>query len=102
MRNVIRNHTKCKEDNKLNLIQYLSENDNSLFIETEKIKQEVEPILMNKLHLNYTDHSMEHSLRILYQLSQVITELMVSDEKLNKYEVFILISSIYLHDIGKA
>lgn len=90
----------CEEEIKLNLLQYLLENDNDLFIETEKIKKEVGPILENKLHLNYTDHSIEHSLRILEQLSQLVTELMSSDEKLNKYEVFILISSIYLHDIG--
>lgn len=90
----------CKERKQLDLLQYLSEIDNELFIETQKIKKEVEPILMNKLHLNYTDHSIEHSLRILEQLNQVMFELMESDESLNKYEVFILISSIYLHDIG--
>lgn len=74
----------------MNLLQYLSENDNALFIETEKIRKEVERILQNKLHLNYTDYSIEHSLRILDQLSQVVSELMSGDEKLNKYEVFIL------------
>lgn len=48
----------------------------------------------------YTDHSIEHSLRILEYLSQVITDLMSSEEQLNKYELFVLISSVYLHDIG--
>ncbi|WP_097028577.1 HD domain-containing protein [Clostridium peptidivorans] len=84
----------------MNLLEYLLEYDKSLFIETEKIKQEVATILINKLHLNYTDHSIEHSLRILEHLSQIMSELMVSDERLNKHELFILISSVYLHDIG--
>ncbi|WP_270566669.1 hypothetical protein [Clostridium beijerinckii] len=84
----------------MNLLEYLKEIDNELFIETEKIKKEVEPILNNRIHLHYTDHSINHSIRILEQLNQIMSELMSSSEKLNKYEIYILISSIYLHDIG--
>lgn len=53
-------------------------------------------ILNSPIHLHYTDHSTEHSERIL----SVIDKLVGDEEFLSDEEKFILVCAVILHDIG--
>lgn len=84
----------------MDLLEALKEKNNRLYTDCEKVKQLVEPILENRIHLDFTDHSIKHSERILQQLNEITDELMKSEDLLNEYEIFVLICAVYLHDIG--
>lgn len=63
------------------------------------VRAVVEPILRRPLHLDYTDHSIEHSDRVIEKLNG-LTEGLMSMTPLSPTEVHILLASAYLHDMG--
>jgi hypothetical protein len=68
----------------------------------ERIRNRAEPVLakITETFSDYTIHDIRHSEKVISILSWVIpTELL---ENMNDYELFFLIASCYLHDIGMA
>lgn len=57
----------------------------------------VEKFLKYPLHIHYTDHSIEHSIRILEVISNMLDETSVC---LSDVEKYILVCAALLHDIG--
>lgn len=68
----------------------------------ETIKEKSKEIHKDRYLITFTNHGYEHSERMIEMISSLITGslLIHGKNKLNKYEVFVLLSSIYLHDIG--
>jgi len=64
------------------------------------IRTKVERIWASQRHRYFTDHQIEHSERIIQILDAITAELMGSDRRLNSQEVFVLLASAYLHDVG--
>lgn len=58
-------------------------------------------IWQRPLHRYYTDHSVEHSKRIIEKLSK-LTETLVQETRtgISSTEVYVLLAAAYLHDIG--
>ena len=75
----------------------LSLNDNEYYSVLSIVYIQVEKLLKNPLHIHYTDHSIEHSIRIVNIISKIIENINV---KFNEEEKFILLAAILLHDIG--
>jgi hypothetical protein len=72
----------------------------SLINDLERIKVKAEPLLSRIIQTfpEYTEHDIEHSKRVIESL-----DLNISDsvkESLNEYEIYFLLASAYLHDIG--
>ncbi len=57
-----------------------------------------EMIWERPLHRYYTDHSVNHSERVIEKLSKLAKDLM--DSSISSTEVYVLLASAYLHDIG--
>lgn len=72
----------------------------TLTLRLNDIKRKVEPLLSKIVETfpDYTSHDISHSERILKQLNIIIPDCLI--EKLNIYEIYFLIASSYLHDIG--
>ena len=66
------------------------------------IKHNCQEIHKDRFLISFTKHDYEHSERMLGLITSLIKSslLLNGDERLNEYEIFILLSSIYLHDIG--
>lgn len=73
--------------------------DDELYNNIQKIVLNSHKIHSNQILYTFTDHGENHSQRMILFLEKLL-----SDNKqtklLNKYEVFILVASVYLHDIG--
>lgn len=61
------------------------------------LEERVISILSTPIHIHYTDHSINHSNRILTYISDILKAAKLS---LTDIEGFILIAAAYLHDIG--
>jgi len=48
----------------------------------------------------FTDHSIDHSERIILILGQILDNLHTTQNRLSPHELYILLASCYLHDIG--
>src|SRR4030042_3041247 len=48
----------------------------------------------------FTNHNVDHSREIIFILGQLLTPLEGSKSPLTKHELFVLLASAYLHDIG--
>lgn len=72
----------------------------NLLHDLENIKAKAEPLLSKIIETfpNYTAHDIGHSERVIRTLDFVIPGPL--KEQLNKYEIYFLIASAYLHDIG--
>jgi len=57
-------------------------------------------VLEDRMLLSYSDHGINHSYRIINSLELLCPTLTNAKTGLNSYEAFVLLSSIYLHDIG--
>lgn len=66
----------------------------------DNIKAKAKPLLSKVIETfpNYTAHDIGHSERVIKTLDFVIPEPL--KEQLNKFEIYFLIASAYLHDIG--
>ncbi len=87
-----------------NLIDILMQrsNGNDLLHEIEEIKDAATPLL-NRIWLTfpeYTPHDTSHSEVVLTRINDIISSNL--KEKLNNYEIYFIIVSAYLHDIGMA
>lgn len=78
----------------------VSDEGNRLLNNLERIKQSVSPLLKKIIITfpDFTSHDIDHSDRILEQFNENFPDTL--KEKLNEYEIFFLIASIYLHDLG--
>ena len=65
-----------------------------------EIKEKARPLLSKTIETfpEYTSHDISHSERIIEFFDFIIPESLI--EKLNIYEIFFLVTSAYLHDIG--
>jgi len=65
------------------------------------IKTKAKPLLSKIVETfpNYTLHDITHSERILGYLNLIIPDSL--KERLNPYEIYFLVASVYLHDIGR-
>jgi len=59
----------------------------------------VTPVLSNRLHTSFTDHSVEHSDRVAI-LAQDLAAPLAKARKLKSKEAFVLYAACYLHDVG--
>jgi len=48
----------------------------------------------------FTKHDVSHSKEIIHLLGQILAPIEDTSQKLNEHELFILLASAYLHDIG--
>jgi len=64
------------------------------------IRTKAERLWASQRHRYFTDHQIDHSERIIRILDAVTAELMGSDRRLDTQEIFVLLASAYLHDIG--
>lgn len=73
-----------------------------LLIELQNVRGDIESTLKNNILKHFTNHGLEHSDRMVKNLKELINDNLLSTEKirLSENELFILILSIYLHDIG--
>lgn len=84
----------------MDLVETLKGLNDRLYNSLMITKDEAKEVLDNRIHIHFTDHSINHSCRIIDHLGELVEELMGSELKLNEYELFILLSAIFLHDIG--
>lgn len=75
--------------------------------EDSELKTNLEKIIINstKIHdnrylLSFSDHGIKHSNRMISALEKLCKKIYTGKDSLNKYELFILVAAIYLHDIG--
>jgi len=64
------------------------------------IKKSCTEIWKNPLLVWFTNHDVKHSEEISYLLGQILEPLENDSKFLNEHELFILLASVYLHDIG--
>lgn len=76
------------------------ENGTKLLYDTARIKEKVEPLLAKIVETfpEYTSHDISHSERILEIYGFLIPDSLF--KQMNSYELYFLIASTYLHDIG--
>jgi hypothetical protein len=67
--------------------------------DVDGIRAATEIIWQRPLHRYYPDHSVDHSERIIDTLSKLTEDLMLGDN-ISSTEVYVLLASAYLHDIG--
>lgn len=72
----------------------------SLFHNLKRIEEKAEPLLSRIVETfpEYTIHDIRHSKEVIKNLNLVIPDTLKAD--LNEYEIYFLIASAYLHDIG--
>ncbi|MHA1658579.1 MAG: HD domain-containing protein [Promethearchaeota archaeon] len=68
--------------------------------ELENLRSGVENILSINLLPHFTDHSVEHSDRMIEIIDEFIQPIQESDKKLKEIELVVLYAACYLHDIG--
>lgn len=71
--------------------------DSELAANAQIVYSRVEKFLKYPLHIHYTDHSVEHSIRLLEIISNILEETSVC---LSDAEKYILICAALLHDVG--
>jgi hypothetical protein len=87
----------------VNLLEFLRSKQDGERLATQiedQIRPEAEKRLKHATALfpQFTDHSVEHSDRVVDLLGYLIPELVA--EKLNAWEIYFLIAATYLHDLG--
>ena len=84
----------------MDLLIWLQKESSELHRSIMNIHAAVEPLLDRPLHRYYTDHSVDHSNRVIGILGGLVDVLMTSTSRLSITEVYILLAAAYLHDIG--
>jgi len=88
-------------EEELVLIGRLKLMDNTgLFSNLQDIEKFCEGVWKSKLLPWFTNHNPDHSREIIFILDQLLTPLDGSKAFLTKHELFVLLASAYLHDIG--
>lgn len=72
----------------------------TLIHDLAKVEKNAEPLLSRIVEIfpDFTEHDIKHSRRILKELKKIIPSSLKN--RLNVYEIYFLIASSYLHDIG--
>ena len=83
----------------MDLRLWLQERDRNSFDRVMSIRRTVEPILKQALHRDYTDHTIDHSERVINKLND-LTEALTSSNGLSPTEAYILLAAAYVHDLG--
>lgn len=83
----------------MDLLGWLHNENDDLYLLAMNVRKVVKPILERPRHLDYTDHSVSHSERVIEKLSKMTEGLMARDP-LSPVEAYILLAAAYLHDIG--
>jgi|GEM_PF-3536876 len=83
-----------------NLSDYLHGNDSKLFDQLPSIKEAVEELWTHPQHGQFTDHTVEHSERVIQNLNALTYDMMGTGKRLCPHEVFYLLAAVYLHDVG--
>jgi len=66
----------------------------------ENVREAAARIWSRPLHRYYTDHTVDHSQRVITLLDGLTAGMMTTDKRLCPTEVFCLLAATYLHDIG--
>ncbi len=66
----------------------------------ENVRAAAARVWKTPLHRYYTDHTVDHSERIIALLDGLTAGMMNTDKRLSPGEVFVLLAAAYLHDIG--
>ena len=71
-----------------------------LLQDLERIKEKAEPLLAQipKTFPEYTEHGASHSKRIIGNLNCIFSDAV--KQSFNEYEIYFLLASAYLHDLG--
>lgn len=82
------------------LVEVLKNKNEDLLNKLEDIKNITKPLLGRTIasFSEYTIHCIEHSEKVIEKLDLIIPDSL--KEELNEYEIFFLLASAYLHDIG--
>ena len=75
----------------------LTINDSKLASNAQIVYSKANDFLKYPIHIHYTDHSIEHSCRVIKIISGLLTD---ADLHLNDGEKYIIICAALLHDIG--
>ncbi len=80
----------------------LIKNNPRLYNDLETIKQNAEKVHKDRVLIDFTDHGIEHSERMIHLLTILGKDTIFSKKRtgINETEIFILLAAIYLHDIG--
>jgi len=98
MENEIR---KIPQFEEISLVQTLVQRKSEFLPNIKKVFEEVHTRLSNRiptLFPNYTLHDVDHCIRIMGYMSEIIDDL----DKLNDFEITLMICAALLHDIGMA
>ena len=87
-------------EEELVLIGRLKSMDTGLFSNLQDIEKFCAGVWKSKLLPWFTNHNPDHSREIIFILNQLLTPLDRSKAFLTKHELFVLLASAYLHDIG--
>lgn len=79
---------------------WLSENNKQLNVFVENLEIQATAWMKQGIHLGYTDHTIEHSKRVVEYLGKLVKPLMSSAKPLSDLEVCLLIAAAYTHDTG--
>jgi len=79
---------------------WLSENNKQLNVFVENLEISAATWMKKGIHPGYTDHTIDHSKRVLEYLGKLVAPLMSSDNPLSEIEVCLLIAAAYTHDTG--
>jgi len=74
--------------------------NSQLFDSLEDIKKISENIWRTPYLPWFTKHDCEHSREIIHILGQILNPIKKTPNYLNEYEIYILLSAAFLHDIG--
>ncbi len=66
----------------------------------ENVRDAAARIWARPLHRTFTDHTPDHSGRIIALLDGLTAGMMATDKRLSPTEVWVLLAAAYLHDIG--
>ena len=87
-------------EEELVLIGRLKSMDSDLFSDLQDIEKFCEGVWKSKLLPWFTNHNPDHSRELIFILDQLLTPLEGGKAFLTKHELFVLLASAYLHDIG--
>ena len=80
-----------------NLMQTLDTDQRRML---DNVRAAAERIWSRPLHLYYTDHTVDHSERVIALLDGLTEGMMDTGKRLSPAEVYVLLAAAYLHDIG--
>jgi len=87
-------------EEELVLIGRLKSMDTGLFSNLQDIEKFCEGVWKSKLLPWFTNHNPDHSREIIFILNQLLRPLEGGKAFLTKHELFVLLASAYLHDVG--